>query len=132
MDADVARLVARLKAHATENPVTVERIRRMVAGLEGPIGADPDYRVVIPDGYRCVYSEEEQPMGLSRHLSVSVVRRPQDSPGVMPSPESVAIVMALFGFSARIAALIVAPEIKPEGQVWGPVLDRKRRRGQRN
>ncbi len=91
---------------AVENPVSGERLHAMSIGKEPPIGDDPRFVVIVPFGYRCAFSMEEQPMiGLSRHLSVSV-----DAPRKLPSPEAMAVLMEAFGFSRRFAAVLARGE----------------------
>ena len=66
-------------------------------GLGGATLHSPQQgRCILPIGYRCVYSEEFQPKGLSRHLSVSVER-----PGKLPSIEAVAMIELAFGFESK-------------------------------
>jgi hypothetical protein len=50
--------------------------------------------VIIPMGYHCAFSFEEQPAGLCRHLSVSV-----DEAGKLPSPQAVEAIAIEFGFT---------------------------------
>jgi hypothetical protein len=52
---------------------------------------------IIPDGYRVVFSIEEQPIGWCRHLSVSV-----DKKGKYPTPQAVELIMQEFGMGNDI------------------------------
>ena len=52
-------------------------------------------KVIIPDGYRCAFSFEQQPGGLSKHLSISVEDR---DPAAMPNPIAFDAIAGLFGF----------------------------------
>jgi hypothetical protein len=111
-------------AHA--NPVTRERLLATVQGRAPAIGEDLRYRLEIPIGFRCVYSEEDQPDGLMRHLSVSV-----DRVGRAPSPEAMGVLMLEFGFTKKFAAAIshmstaTAVEIAREtkGTFWVEKVD---------
>jgi len=86
-------VIRRIIEHAERNIVSLERLQRMVAGHEAPIGDSSDFVCVIPVGYRCVYSLEEQPMGICRHLSISVV-----GDGAAPNEAAVAMLATEFGF----------------------------------
>lgn len=99
---DTARAaITRVVKFAHENPITRERLARGVENPSLAIGDDVRYRVIVPMQYRCVFSIEDQPMGLSRHLSVSIPRERH-----APSPESIAMLMVAFGFSASFAMFI--------------------------
>ena len=106
--------IKRVVAFATENPVSLPRLQRMATGLERPIGDDPRFALIVPVGFRCAFSFEEQPvLGLARHLSVSV----QGPPGRLPSPEAMALLMEAFGFSATFCKVVETGD--PVGQA-GP------------
>lgn len=83
-----------LIAYAEAHPVSRRQLARVVELVDPPVGADPLHSVAVPVGFQCTYSVEEQPAGLSRHLSVSV-----ETPGRWPSPEAMALIMAEFGFT---------------------------------
>ena len=51
-----------------------------------------------PNGYRAAISFEQQPPGLCAHLSISV-----DTPGNLPSPESVEMIAEVFGLKVPLA-----------------------------
>lgn len=101
---DITRAaITRLVQFAQEHPITRERLTHAVENPRAAraVGDDTRYRVIVPMDYRCVFSIEDQPMGLSRHLSVSVPRK-----GSAPSPPSVAMLMVEFGFSRSFASFI--------------------------
>lgn len=54
---------------------------------------DRGEQIVIPNGYLVMLSFEEQPDGIMRHLSVSLVDSKK-----MPSPEAVDMILSEFGF----------------------------------
>ena len=100
---DTLGQIKRVVAFATENPLGLARLKRVAQGLERPIGSDPRFALMVPVGFRCVFSFEEQPgFGLARHLSVSV----DGPPGRLPSPEAVAMLMEAFGFSENFCQLV--------------------------
>src|SRR4030095_10925302 len=53
----------------------------------------PRQMVAIDYGFMAMFSFEDQPAGLVRHLSISV-----DRPGKLPRPEFVAMIAREFGF----------------------------------
>lgn len=57
----------------------------------------PSAQVIFPGGYRAAFSYEIQPAGLCAHLSVSVMGR--EKKGMMPLPESVAMIASEFGMA---------------------------------
>lgn len=66
-------------------------------------GELPGHRCDLPIGFRVVYSEEEQPIGWCRHLSVSV-----DAVDKTPNMKALEFIMAAFGFRN---AYVKHPEI---------------------
>lgn len=64
-----------------------------------PVGDDPNRKVVIPVGYRCAFSIEQQPQGWCRHVSFSVE---SSNPEDMPSTQAVDALLPLFGFKAKL------------------------------
>lgn len=90
--------IRRLTDHAERNIVTSARILRTIAGSERPVGDDPNFVCVIPVGYRCVYSIEEQPkFGTCWHLSISVLGE-----GAAPNEAAVEMLASEFGFRGKI------------------------------
>ena len=86
-------MIRRLVDHAARNVVTRERLQQMIAGEVKPVGDEPEFTCVIPVGYRCVYSLEEQPFGVCRHLSISVLGE-----GAAPNEAAVEMLATEFGF----------------------------------
>jgi len=64
--------VGKLIKHAEKNIITASQLKLMIAGDLPPIGDNPDYFMHIHDGYRVVFSIEEQSIGLCNHISVSI------------------------------------------------------------
>ena len=67
--------IAKVLKYADEHRFTVAKMKLLVSGdIESP-GDNPDYMLHINDGFRVVYSLEEQPMGWCHHISVSVDKK---------------------------------------------------------
>jgi len=90
---------------AAQHPISVETLRQWQAPdkahlklTDRPKGAPTipqrSQHVDLPIGYRAVISFEQQPqpMGLCKHLSISVERK-----GFLPSPEAVKAIAQEFG-----------------------------------
>lgn len=101
--------IARVKAWALDHPVSLKELKMMVAEPERAVGNRSEFTCVVPTGYRCVFSLEQQPHGLYRHLSVSGIRAGE---GKGPNPAAVAELAHEFGFAAQLEPLAKL------GQVW--------------
>jgi hypothetical protein len=69
-----------LKDYAEENPIDLERMKKIVALESPPIGDDEAHVVHLPLSIRVVYSLEQHINALCKHLSVSSVRQ-EEPPG---------------------------------------------------
>lgn len=97
VDKRVVADVARLKAYAQAHPLNAHDLFRAVGKPERGIGNDPNFRLIIPVGFRVVYSLEEQPkLGLCHHLSVSV-----NELGKYPNEFAVLEIARLFGLPLK-------------------------------
>jgi hypothetical protein len=101
----------RIKAYAKEHVMSLHEIFRRMGPEERreelAVGNDPNFAVIIPFGYRCVYSQERQPFGLAAHLSVSVE---DEAPTAMPNPVAVEEILKLFGMKPLAEAIHVGIE----------------------
>jgi len=90
-------LIERVVKHAFRFPVSLTKVKETIAGTEPPVGDNPEFCCIIPNGFRCVFSFEEQPHGWCRHLSISI-------PTVdgAPSPIAVEMLMPAFGFTGKL------------------------------
>lgn len=91
--------IAQVTAYADLHPFpkVFMREREKMQDAIPPAGANPNHVCHIPQGFRCVYTIEEQPVGWCRHLSVSV-----DDPEKMPSIEAIEVLILEFGFTGRL------------------------------
>jgi len=62
-------------------------------------GDEPEFSCEIPDGFRVVYTIENQPMGKVRHISISIKT---DEPNKLPNPAAVEMIIAEFGFKNKL------------------------------
>jgi hypothetical protein len=112
IDAAIARAITKPIPLETIKALAIpDKPRVMLAdrrpGSERTIASE---NVEIALGYRAAISFEEQPVGLCRHLSISV-----DAPGLLPSPESVVMIAEAFGFRGPIlnASMFWVEEFEP-------------------
>lgn len=90
--------INRVIANAFKLPISADDLKATVAGKKKAVGDDPAFSCDIPDGFRCVFSFEQQPMGWCRHLSVSACDN-----GRMPSPEAMEhMLMPFFKFTGGL------------------------------
>jgi len=61
-----------------------------------PVGDNPEHVVHLHDGYRVVFSYEEQPVGLCAHMSISI------ESGHAPHPAAVETIMEEFGMGKNL------------------------------
>lgn len=88
--------VARVIRHAEAHPWSLT-MGQWIAGEH------PEFVCIVPVGYRCTYSVEDQPsLGLCHHLSVSVM----DGPA--PGESAVDVLLDLFGFTGGLKGAVHA------------------------
>lgn len=75
-------------AYAVQHRETMKDLaNRISTNAPGP-GNDPNHVLLVPEGYRVVYSIEQQPSGWCQHFSISINRH-----GMSPNPEAVAMIL---------------------------------------
>ena len=90
--------IARVIEFAEKHPLTRAVMEKRMENPDfSPPGDNPNFVCDIPVGFKCVFTIEEQPVGWSRHLSVSV-----DDPQKMPSIPAVEMLMKEFGFKGSL------------------------------
>ncbi len=109
--------IAKLREHAETNPLTPETLERLSRGFNP---ADPstrpapqleqfiplNFNVEIPWGFKVTFTMEQQPVGLVRHISVSV-----DAPNRVPHPAAMQMLLEEFGFENPLG---VEQQVYPE------------------
>lgn len=93
--------IAKVIRQATENPISLSKIREQAIS-QPPPGQRGNPTVILPIGYGVSFTIEEQPFGVSRHISISV-----DRPGMLPNVEAVNWILEEFGFVNRVGELYV-------------------------
>ena len=96
---DVTRpLIKKVMAFAEAHRIDISTMQAMVDGDVKPPGDNMNFTCVIPIGYRCVFTVEQQPAPLNwcRHLSVSVINGPA------PGEHAVNMLLKEFGMNCAI------------------------------
>lgn len=104
--------IQRVREHAETHRLTLYEIKKIMEGVDPPIGDNPQFVCSVPVGYRCAFSiEEHMNHRIIRHLSVSV-----NTPGKWPHPAAIAQLMQLFGFRGKIGdpEVLVTQELDVE------------------
>lgn len=89
----------KLIKHAEENILSQSKLKLTIAGDIPPVGDYPDHVLLIPNGYRVVYSIEDQPRkGLCHHISISIKTK-----GKYPHIEAVKEIVKLFDITLTLS-----------------------------
>lgn len=111
---DDKRAIAEAIRMAAERPMTLAQVSAeprfaeqktsyTLADRTGPVAAGRNTQnVQLWKGYRVALTFEEQPLGMCKHLSISV-----DEPGSMPNPHAVAMICDAYGV-----------RFPPVGRMW--------------
>lgn len=91
--------IAALCQYAKENRIDNKELQARVAIPDGysPVGDNENHCCDLFNGYKCVFSIEEQSVGWTKHLSISV---PADNQ--YPNIEAVKLIMVEFGIKLPI------------------------------
>lgn len=129
IDNTVRTAIKELVGKAFANPVSLESIKARIAAGENVTNPEArsaetdafhdDLSLIIPSGYKVVFTVEEQPGGLSRHLSMS-----SPTPGRAPIPAAVQMVMDEFGFETPLQECFIYPETFQQNWVAINVIER--------
>lgn len=93
IDENIREQIKKLIAHAEKNEYTMDdMLDRMNKAIPIP-GDMTEFTIIIPMGFKAVFTIEEQKKGKMRHLSVSVAEG-----GRVPNPGAVEALMKEFGF----------------------------------
>lgn len=98
-----------LKENAEKNVIPKKEIIQMMMRLAPKVSQRPGFRASLSSGYLITFSMEMQNAGLTRHLAVSTQ---VNTPGLLPSVETVSILMKNFGFSFSFSECLTTVEDK--------------------
>ena len=88
--------IAQVKAYAQKHVVQLSDVVRMAGNRDLAVGNNPEFRLIIPIGYRAIFSYEQQPTGLCAHLSMSVDMDERPDHRVLPNTVAVQHIMFEF------------------------------------
>lgn len=91
------KAIKQLIEYARTHPYSREKLQLIVDGMEQAPGDIKPYSISLPVGFKVVFTIEDQPMGICKHLSVSV-----DDPKKLPSPEAINMIAEEFGFVGTV------------------------------
>jgi len=101
IDTAVRERIAAVKQHASWNIFTRDELKKMIETGYAP-GSEGEFVVMIHVGFKVVYSQEEHPIGLCHHLSVSL-----NAAHRAPSIPAVEMIMEEFGFARPLKDCVV-------------------------
>lgn len=96
---EIEALVA-LRARAEASPTPLAVLTSLGEGEPAPGGMNPTFTVKIPTNLTVTFTHEVQPIGLCRHVSMSV-----NLNGRVPHPTAVAMVLPFLGFTQSAKTL---------------------------
>jgi len=85
--------IARVVAYAREHIVSTQALYDIRDGRRAPPSGQEEFTCFIPIGFKCVFTLDQQPHFLARHLRVTV-----DAEGHWPSQAAVNMIAKEFGF----------------------------------
>lgn len=112
--------VARVVNFAEHRRYNLHEVFQMLGGRLRPPGDIAGHICVLPVGYRCCFSIEQQPMGWSRHLSVSVL-----GSGQCPNEVAVIEISRLFGFRCPWPKGETGVELERLDMLYGAGTDKR-------
>lgn len=93
---EVSALIKEQIKYAEDHRLTIDQLKLMMSNDLHPIGDTVEHVLDIPDGFRVVYSIDEQPSGLMRHISISI---PISDKG--PHPAAINMIIHEYGFKGN-------------------------------
>ncbi len=99
IDDEVKARIRALYDYANSHRLTHEMLLGQRDGKDKPVGDNPFHSLHLTDGYKVVFSVDEQPMGVMCHMSMSVA---SNNPDTMPNEYAVQEVAELLSFSGKI------------------------------
>lgn len=91
--------IVRVVAYAREHVISTQALYDIRDGRRASPDMQEEFTCFIPIGFKCVFTLDQQPHFLARHLRVSV-----DVEGHWPSHEAVDLLAKEFGFQHPVAS----------------------------
>lgn len=104
--------IKRVMTYAHNNPMTMDMMLDVFNNPSLAPGNDVNHTVIISDGFKVVYTVDEQVLGKMKHLSISIGGRPD----ILPSIEAVNIIMKEFDFKNIIGDLGIYLHLEKIGE----------------
>jgi hypothetical protein len=105
--------IDRVVAYAHEHRYTLPEMMLRKLGHRSPPGDNPEHVVVVPLGFRCVYTvDQNEKRDWFRHLSVSLPDAPPES---APAVAAVQLLIGAFGFVGPLEKCGIWLEDTPTG-----------------
>ena len=96
MDNDVKNDICHLILHAEINPINYETMVKISKGeVTHPVLDSKDFEIELPNDIRVVYSIEEHPVGICKHISISQAKE-------LPSIGDILLVLDCFSFHTKL------------------------------
>jgi hypothetical protein len=96
MDEDVQKVIKQLIKYAEKNTIDYERMVNISkSNIQHPVLNDKNFEAELPNNIRVVFSIEEHPVGMCKHISIS-----QDLQ--LPIYEDILLVLSYFGFKSKL------------------------------
>lgn len=89
--------IARIKKYSEEHRISLDQVKAIIKDPSKSVGNDPEHCCILSEGYKVVFSIEEQPSGFYRHFSLSV-----DSEDSLPGTLSFEAIMKELGFAGSL------------------------------
>lgn len=97
-DENIRSRIKEIVEHSHANPLSLQDVKDTMAGKKEAIGSNnPKHVIHLFNGFRVVYSEEYQPKGLYRHISISKQGKEQ-----IPHPVACKLILEEFGFKTPL------------------------------
>ena len=100
---DIKIRVKGLIKFAYSNEVSINEMIRIMTFKEPPKGDDPNFNIDLGNGIRVVFTIEEHPKFVARHISISCKEK-------IPNHELISEVINLFDFRNELSQCFMYPE----------------------
>jgi len=110
IDEQAKARITEVKEYAERNHYSIDDLLDIKNGAQEPPGDNGFYSCHLSEGYRVVYTIEDQPaIGLIRHMSISLNEQ-------LPPVQAVKLIMEEFGFAKELEECFTFLEDTPTGK----------------